>query len=289
MEDPGEISDDLYHTALQDVADVLGALSLEWWPCRGTLIALLRHGARSGSLSRGLVDVVERDIDLMIGVSSEADWQPTGRAIEAQLLKKGWDRCWTKSSAKFGSDWQFAARRDLLYCVRTRPAYMMLDVTSYITSEEGYVYVHRLCKPDGASGASGASACHVPRLGPLQGADGSLPKAAIYPLKRCLAKDQAVPCPSRPLETIQAMRHSGLETSCIALPDTKGRQDEASRHLARAGLQAEDLRILKERSAELDRRGFQSMSPYFANCTKSQGRIMSHHVASCRIKSLDVP
>merc|ERR1711924_223546 len=29
----------------------------EWWPCRGTLIALLRHGGRSGLLSRQLVDV----------------------------------------------------------------------------------------------------------------------------------------------------------------------------------------------------------------------------------------
>ena len=34
-------------------------VGLEWWPCRGTLIALLRHGRRSAVLASGRVSRIE--------------------------------------------------------------------------------------------------------------------------------------------------------------------------------------------------------------------------------------
>ena len=284
MESPGDISDDLYHEAFNEVADVLDNLShlnfvSEWWPCRGTLIALLRHGARSGELSYG-VDVVERDIDVMVGVFSEEQWHYTAPAIETALLSKGWDRCWTKQSASEASGHQFSTRRDLLYCVRMKPAYMMLDVTSYIsTPDVNYVYVHRICQDQ--SDQSQLS-CFIPRLGPLQHGDGILHRSAIHPMKRCLAKDRSVPCPSRPLETIQAMTHSGLSANCIALPDKKLKALEGFEGPFEYGVEhdehenvemvLEDVQILRQRSAQLDRMGFQSMSPYFDNCSTLPSR-----------------
>ena len=135
----------------------------------------MRHGARSGELVNG-VDVVERDIDLMVGLVTEDPWHFLGRAIELELLQKGWDRCWTKQSASEAS-MQQQTRKDLLYCVRMRPAYMMLDITSYISGPE-YVYIHRICDASDASDAS----CFVPAVGPLQQANGLLPRSAIHPL-----------------------------------------------------------------------------------------------------------
>lgn len=46
----------------------------DWFPYSGTLIGLLRHGARSGMLSNGKVDVVDHDVDIMVGTTSEAEW-----------------------------------------------------------------------------------------------------------------------------------------------------------------------------------------------------------------------
>lgn len=281
MESPGEISDELYHQALHDVADVLDDLAqqkelLEWWPCRGTLIALMRHGARSGELVHG-VDVVERDIDVMVGVASEDHWLQLGRLIETALLQRGWDRCWTKQSASEATGLQRSTRKDLLYCVRRTPAYVMLDVTSYVSDEAlDDVYIHRIC--------DGTDSCWIPAVGPLQQAAGRLAKSAIRPLQRCLAQDRPVPCPNRPLETIKAMSHSGLSPRCIALPDKAlqppgqpaGAAGAAGAAAGGPGgspesgevpLQLEDVELLRSRALDLDRRGFQSMLPYFSNCS----------------------
>ena len=297
-ESPDFISDSMYHQLLKEVAEVFQGLKIEWWPCRGTLIALLRHGARSGRLAGGKVDMVDRDIDVMLGVDSEEDFEQKGKLIEAELLSKGWDRCWTKSSVQAGHEFQFELRRDLLYCVHTDP-YMMLDVTSYITFQvhdvppsspsHPYIFVHRVCENQKAEAAEAAEAvehglkncpacpaagtlhgkrCVVPRLGPLENAGGILAREAVYPLKSCWASTHSVPCPSKPLDTIIAMSHSGLSTSCIALPDTKGRSDDPfTKQLAQEGLSADDVQILKARARQLDSQGFQSMLPYFANCS----------------------
>lgn len=131
----------------------------------------------------------------------------------------------------------------------------MLDVTSYIIGED-FVYVHRVCRE---------TFCEFPSVGPLKSVDGRLRRDAIQPLRRCLAKDRTVPCPARPLETIKAMAHSALKPNCIALPD-KALQNSTQKSSLQSGLSLEDVEILKRRSEELDRRGFQSMTPYFQAC-----------------------
>lgn len=279
MEQPGSISDELYHAAFAEVASVLGGLGLEWWPCRGTLIALLRHGWRSGNLSRGLVDVVERDIDVMLGVDTEAAWPSLAAEIERQLRVLGWDQCWAKSSAEFESSLRDTLRRDLLYCIRTSPGYMLLDITSYIKDTPGpYVFVHRVCNDARREGGMAfnhsliaGEGCYVPtNIGPLRGGGGLLRRDSILPPTQCCAGKLSVPCPRRPLETIEAMVHSGLEASCISLPTTRGRDpdDPWTQRLQEAGLRAEDVRVLRERSARLEARGCRSMGPYFDGCSR---------------------
>ena len=282
MEGEKSVSDEEYHKFFFDVVDTFEALDAEWWPCRGTLIAFLRHGARSGSLSKKK-DVVDQDIDVMLGVEDEASFDELGRSVETLLRKKGWDRCWTKSSQSAQSFETGALRRDLLYCVHTGPPYMMLDVTSYVTLSHRepqipYVFVHRVCGKGllkglqaGVDARTGERCVVPPKLGPLQEANGGLAvlfKEAIYPLKKCKALRRSIPCPNKPLETLIAMSHSGLSTSCIALPDTKGREDDPfTRQLASEGLNSEDVRILQDRAQDLERQGFQSMLPYFGNCS----------------------
>ena len=88
------ISHSFSHQALEDVAAIMSSLGLEWWPCRGTLIALLRHGARSGALAAGRRrhrrDVVDHDVDVMVGVPSVSAWSSTLRwLVDAQLRQRG--------------------------------------------------------------------------------------------------------------------------------------------------------------------------------------------------------
>ena len=76
------------------MAAIMSSLGLEWWPCRGTLIALLRHGACSGVLAPSpghpRRDVVDHDVDVMVGVPSEAAWSSTLRwLVDAQLRQRG--------------------------------------------------------------------------------------------------------------------------------------------------------------------------------------------------------
>jgi len=291
MERPGEISDELYHAALDDVASVLGDLRVEWWPCRGTLIALLRHGQRSGMLSRGLRDVPERDIDVMLGVDDEAAWQDLAPVIEQRLQALGWDRCWTKTSVDSSSALRDAARRDLLYCIRQSPAYMLLDVTSYLNLPSSpSLFVHRICgSGNGNSNNSSSSftaehvvagrGCAVPGgIGPLQAAAGILSKSSVLPLGRCRAGNISVPCPRRPLDTILAMVHSGLDASCIALPTAHGRdpEDVWTQRLRESLLNADDVHILRRRSEQLEAAGFLSMAPYFEICS-TMAKVMENN------------
>lgn len=272
MENPGETTDAIYHASFDEVAKVLTSLEVEWWPCRGTLIAMLRHGKRSGPLSRGLVDVVERDIDIMLGVPDEKAWVRVSRVIQRELIQLGWDRCWTKTSANLSSSHRDAVRRDLLYCMRLSPAYMLVDISSYITGAPGTdVFIHRFCGGLAVEENSldDQGTCEILKhIGPLQHNGGLLPKSAIHPLGRCRAAGISVPCPSKPLETIKAMIHSGLNAGCVALPTTVGRDavEFYTRRLQESGLTAEDVRILKSRSARLDASGFMSMTPYFDMC-----------------------
>ena len=62
-----DITDEQHSAALADASAVFGSLGLEWWPSRGTLIALLRHGKRSGLLSNGRVGLSQNQN--LLGVS----------------------------------------------------------------------------------------------------------------------------------------------------------------------------------------------------------------------------
>jgi len=139
---------------------------------------------------------------------------------------------------------------------------MLADFTSYIFGAAGpYAFVHRVCDDSGD--------CQVPPgEGPLKHGGGLLRQGAIRPLARCRADHLVLPCPQEPLETIVAMVHSGLNTSCIALPTALGRdmEDPENRRLAAEGICSDDVAILQERSAQLEEANFKSMAPYFASC-----------------------
>ena len=61
----------------------------DWFPYRGTLVALLRHGQRAGALAQGRRDVVDHDVDVVVGVVSEMAWLMLRWTINMKLRHLG--------------------------------------------------------------------------------------------------------------------------------------------------------------------------------------------------------
>ena len=246
---------------------MLDSEGLEWWPSRGTLIALLRHGSRAGFLSKGKLDVVDHDVDIMVGISSHAEWSLIRRSILDKLVDRGWSHCFERYSTGVpeGMMEHQLARGDLFLCVRQNPR-VTLDIATYL-SQGSVAYAQRYCVYHHATALS----CWIPHENTFRGSRGRLRVSAIRPLGRCKAGSFSVPCPHRPLETLRAMMPENYSASCIALPDVPQRQkrslyDSDNAEWLSEGLTQEDVAVLRAKAADLDREGYKSMTPYFSRC-----------------------
>ncbi|CAE7695093.1 DEGP2, partial [Symbiodinium sp. KB8] len=140
------ITDDQHLQALADASAIFGHLKLEWWPCRGTLIALLRHGRRSGLLSKGKVDAVDHDIDLMVALPSPQHWPQIRASIRRMLLERGWETCiGGHSTEKRTALARANAHEDMLMCTKGNPR-VDLDIATYIT-EGSVLFAQKYCLP----------------------------------------------------------------------------------------------------------------------------------------------
>ena len=216
--------------ALADIGAVLDDLALEWWPTCGTLIALMRYGKRSGQLSDGQLDVVDHDVDIMVGLNSEETWPSMKWKIWQKLSERGWKGCIGRYSvdAEEGSSELMLAREDLMLCKRQDPD-ITLDIATYIIEKGQNVYAQKFCAPvslrsvlflfpDFPKTQLGAgfshplcvrlgdtTGCYVPwDAGTFRFSHGRLRKKAIYPMRRCRAGHFSVPCPAKPVEALQA-------------------------------------------------------------------------------------
>ena len=73
----------------EDASQVEGA----FWPTKGTLLAMLRYGAWHGELSEGKMDIVDRDMDFAVLVSSAETWFRLVSHATNYLREKGWEGC----------------------------------------------------------------------------------------------------------------------------------------------------------------------------------------------------
>jgi len=59
----------------------------EWWPIRGTLIALMRYGAL-GAVEQDHPDLRENDIDIIVGVNHEREWSRLSQRLTHAFERK---------------------------------------------------------------------------------------------------------------------------------------------------------------------------------------------------------
>jgi len=82
-----------YNKAAKQIFTVLDDLNLEWWPTEGTLIGCLRWGSNFGMTENGIL-VTDTDIDLMVRVKDDQNWEDVKKEIEKRL--KTLDPEWIK-------------------------------------------------------------------------------------------------------------------------------------------------------------------------------------------------
>ena len=82
-----------YNSAANQIFTVLDDLNLEWWPTEGTLIGCLRWGSNFGMTENGAL-VTDTDIDVMVRVKDDQNWQVVKKEIEKRL--KTLDPEWIK-------------------------------------------------------------------------------------------------------------------------------------------------------------------------------------------------
>lgn len=74
---------------------------MEYVPCQGTLIALLRYGTfPSGRLSDAKLDVVDNDSEIIILQDPAVDVKTTSRHISRMLEADGWPPCEMQTAYK---------------------------------------------------------------------------------------------------------------------------------------------------------------------------------------------
>jgi hypothetical protein len=221
---------DLYERAIKTVLDALDRREATYWVTEGTLIGLLRYG-RNDHLATGRT--VDHDVDIMVELSSLAEWDDLSDTLSHDLAEAGWRDFRMMTTAP-----HIPGRRDKLQgwlrgarCARTR-----CDIHSYVVDEGRTV---------GISHDSG-------RCYPFQRWDGRLPLHLVHPLGTVRCYDRAAPAPRRPFEILRDWNDREYDHNCLALPRRRIHSGEVSTIVAIAN--------------ELDASGFLSMKDELARC-----------------------
>lgn len=120
-------------------------------PFLGTLFGALRYGSVVGRLNNGRSDVIDDDIDFMIGASSNHEWTHIVELIGNALDSSGFHGCYTATGAD-QLDYKLfpSIRSDMLSCGYYEPYFIQLDLRSYVRIGIGsgaVGYQHRLMGP----------------------------------------------------------------------------------------------------------------------------------------------
>ncbi|KAF4656860.1 hypothetical protein FOZ61_006638 [Perkinsus olseni] len=238
------LMDELWEAGLHDVMDALASITgIEYFPYGGTLLAL-----------------VERDIDILIGVNSPADWSNRVAFDLATALtdERGWMGCYQKASIPL--DAMVAGipyRKDLLQCLKTQHDGQLLlaDFASYIivnsSTMGAHSYFQRGCSNDGRCAtveflSNNASASNNVNL--------------VYPFGSCRAYNRTVQCPRRPLDFTRAFHKLG-QHDCLAIPSlfSRDQRDPRNADFGLRGLTSHDVSIIRRIAEDLQSGGYASM------------------------------
>lgn len=83
-----------YDEAAREVFRLLTSLGVEWWPTEGTLIGILRYGSNFARKDLSFAPLgTDSDIDIMVRVDDDQDWEDLRSTIKEKLNLVGWATC----------------------------------------------------------------------------------------------------------------------------------------------------------------------------------------------------
>lgn len=221
---------ELYEQAIKTVLAALERHQATYWVTEGTLIGLLRYG-RNDHIATGRT--VDHDVDIMVEVSSLAEWENLSFTLSRDLASAGWRNFRLMTTAP-----EIPGRRDKLqgWLRGARYSRTRCDIHSYIVDVARTVGISH----------------DVPWCYPFQRWNGRLPLELVHPLGTVRCYDRAAPAPRRALEVLRDWNDGEYDHDCLALPRRHLRRGEVSAIVAIAN--------------QLDANGFLSMKGELDRC-----------------------
>eukprot|EP00931_Biecheleriopsis_adriatica_P024604 TRINITY_DN15288_c0_g2_i1.p1 TRINITY_DN15288_c0_g2~~TRINITY_DN15288_c0_g2_i1.p1 ORF type:complete len:520 (+),score=59.63 TRINITY_DN15288_c0_g2_i1:40-1599(+) len=251
------------------------AMVVDWFPTGGTLLAFLRYGELLGTLAHGKIDIVDRDVGIIV-VLATSEWYRFVSALTALLTSLGWAGCRLKRDF---TDSNFTRREtESMACVRFFVdaqrviSTIVLDITPMVPVFKVQGSPGMVCNAE----LEDRSVCKMPGDSQLLDlvshvvcdnsgcrAEGiSIPSRLWQDRGHCSAYGQPTSCPLHALEHLAYFL--GADITSYALPDFacqaeccgKRPDNYETRRLFCEGLNVWDVALLRQRRLWLKSRGF---------------------------------
>lgn len=255
----------LYNECARQIYSLLNFLDVEWWVCEGTLIGMLRWGSNFGKIEDGLL-VTDTDIDIMVRVHDDHDWDKLKSTIEKKLLSnKYWKTCASRNDnigvqrdAKFTCYSGYIFGKD---CYGNE-GNIHVDIHSYYVDEENNsIFMDPICNyyPE-----------ECKKKYPFQTWGGSAPYKGLIvdengKFKTVKFLDMNIPCPFNYIEILKKWNDYEYKDGQLHLP-YKNCVFNNSWKIHEKELQESDLKLLKDEAHYLDENNYASFHHSYFNC-----------------------
>ena len=235
-----------YDESAKTVFNIMNSLGYEWWPTEGTLIGILRYGEVFDLSNFSFSPIgCDDDIDIMIRVDDESEWEKLKKILEEKFKKVLWKNCYT------GTNPIIAPRAK--YVCQTK---------YYIDGENIHTDIHRYIVNEKTNTASAPQKNYYPfqywknseikYKGNLVDSNGKL-GVALY-------KDIEVPCPLNAISLLSHWNNNEYAASDIRWPKG-GVQKQGNKFIlsdANVQITEDDKKKLRKLWAKLHKQGYMS-------------------------------
>jgi len=200
------ISDeDIFKNATIDIIDCLNSLNIKWFFIEGTLISVLRYGQTSYKLNNRF-NTPDRDIDVMIIIKNQKEWEEIQKKIINTLINKNkWRKFYKTHTPRNKS---MPPRRQDKLVMYSGKKYKNIEIHCDIHTmieDNNYFYVHK-------HHLDGTNEWPFGKWG------GYISKDIIYPFKKCLFNGKEIQCANKSIELLKKWNSGEYSKGCIALP-----------------------------------------------------------------------
>jgi hypothetical protein len=231
-----------YNKLAKDLFGALNSLEMEWWPCEGTLIGMLRYGDNFDVLPDFGPIGTDNDIDVMVRADTDKDWRDLQKRLKKVLKRRNYF-------------YTSGIRIIKIYNKKIILGNRLKNTVPFFCD------VHRYAVKDGLAYSPGHPTW------PFKAWGGKIPRVPFIVdengrMKKCLFDGMTLPCANRFLEILCRWNGGKYDPEKVKYPlggmyNVKGKF-RMDNDLTPHALTARDKKHLHDRWAELQRKGYAS-------------------------------